>query len=100
MGRTETWCLRIGCRGDYQGPKTDEITVECRKLHTGEFRNLYFFKNMQNFQLKENEIDTACDAWESRGMHTAFRWEQRKGKATRKTSLYWEDDIKIYFREI
>ena len=39
-------CLRKGCCGKKFGPKGDEITREWRKLHNGEFNDLYSSPNI------------------------------------------------------
>jgi hypothetical protein len=41
--------LRIGCGGEYLGPKRDEVTKEWRKLHNEELTDLYSSPNIIRF---------------------------------------------------
>jgi hypothetical protein len=39
-------CFRIGCWGEYFGPRRDEVTGEWRKLHNVELNDLYCSYNI------------------------------------------------------
>jgi hypothetical protein len=42
------------------GPKTNEITAVCRKLHNEHHHNLYMTPNFRNDQIKEDDMGGAC----------------------------------------
>jgi hypothetical protein len=55
------------------GPKRDELTGECRKLHNDELHNLYSYPDIIR-QVKANEVGGACGT-HGRGECTRFWWE-------------------------
>jgi hypothetical protein len=84
------------------GLKRDEVTGECRKLHSEEFHNLYSFPDIIR-QLKSRRMRWA--------KHVARMGEERKvykvlvGKPEGKRQLgrprhRWEDGIRMDLREI
>jgi hypothetical protein len=84
------------------GPKRDEVTEEWRKLHNGEFHNLYSSPNIIK------QIKSRRRKWAG---HVARMGEERKvyrvlvGKPERKSPLRrprrrWEDGVRMDLREI
>jgi hypothetical protein len=84
------------------GPKRDEVTGECRKLHSEELHNLFSFPDIIR-QVKSRRMRWAG--------HVARMGEERKlykvlvGKSEEKRPLgrprrRWEDGIRMDLREI
>ena len=48
------------------GPKRDEETVECRKLHNEELNELYSLPNVD--QMEKNVMSGACNKYEEEDM--------------------------------
>jgi hypothetical protein len=86
----ETWSLILGEKHRVRvsdnrvlrrifGPKRDEVTGGCRKLHNEELHNLYCLPSIIRI-IKSRRMRWAghVAAWGRRGMHIGLWWESRK----------------------
>jgi hypothetical protein len=65
------------------GPKRDEVTGGCRKLHNEELHNLYSFLNIIGTK-KLRKTGWACSTNGRREIYMSFSWKFRIKETTRK----------------
>jgi hypothetical protein len=70
------------------GPKRDEVTGECKKLHNEELHIVYSSPDI-NRQIKSRRMRWVghVNAWERRGMCTRFDGKARRKETTGKTEV-------------
>ena len=84
------------------GPKSDEVTGECRKLHNEELNDLYSSPNI----IRVTKSRSFSWGWHVARMGVrigAYKFFVGKSKGKRplgKTRLRWEDDIKMDPQEV
>jgi hypothetical protein len=67
------------------GPKRDEVTGDGRILHNEELHNLYSLPDINNDQVKEDEMGKVCNSTQGeRGIHVRT-WARKREEDTRKT---------------
>jgi hypothetical protein len=77
------------------GPKRDEVTGECRKLHSGELSNLYSPPNIIR-QIKSKRMKLAGHV----ARMGVLGGKNPKKKPFERPRRRWEDEIKMNVREI
>jgi hypothetical protein len=83
------------------GPKTDEITGNCRKLHSEQLNNLYSSPNI-NQVIKSRRMRWAVHAVRMRKgeEHKAFGWKPEGKSPLRRRRCRWEDNIIMDLQEV
>jgi hypothetical protein len=84
------------------GPKRDEVTVEWRKLHSGELHNLYLLPDIIR-QIKSRRmrwVGHVARMGEGRNVCRVLLGKPEGKKQLERRRPRWEDGIKMDFREI
>jgi hypothetical protein len=84
------------------GPKRDEVTGECRKLHSGELHNLYSSPDIIR-QIKSRRIRCAGHVARMGEGRNVYRFLVEKPEGKRplvRQRRRWEDGIKMDLEEI
>jgi len=83
------------------GPKRDEVTGECRKLHKEELRDIYSLPNI--VQVVKSRMrwagHVACMG-EGRGVHRVLVGKPEGKKPLGRPRRRWEDNIKMDLQEV
>ena len=94
--------MRIGCCGDYFGPKRDEVTGGWRKLHNEELSDLYSLPNIVPV-IKSRRMrwtgHVACMG-EGRGVHRFLVGKRGGKRPLGRPRRRWEDNIKMDLQEL
>ena len=99
--RTLRVCENRVLRGVF-GPKRDEITGEWRKLHNGEFSDLYSLPNIVRV-VKSRRMRWAGNVTrmgEGRGVHRVLVGKPDGKRPLRRPRSRWEDNIKMDLQEV
>jgi len=84
------------------GPKRDEVTMEWRKLHNEELRDLYSLPNIV-WVVKSRRMrwtgHVACMG-EGRGVHRVLVGKPEGKRPLGRPRRRWEDNIKLDLREV
>jgi len=84
------------------GPKRDEVTGECRKLHNDELNCLYPSPNILRV-IKSRRIrwvGHVARMGEGRGVYTVFMGKHEGKRPMGKPRGIWEDNIKMDLEEV
>jgi hypothetical protein len=84
------------------GPKSDEVTGECRKLHNEELNDLYSLPNIVQV-VKSRRIRWAghvARLGEDRGVHRVLVGKPEGRRPLGRPRLRWEDNIKMDLQEV
>ena len=84
------------------GPKSDEVTVKCRKLHNEELNDLYSLPNiLRVIKLRRMgwTVHVACMG-RAEVVYTGFWYGNLRERVRWKTRSRWEDNIKMDLQEV
>jgi hypothetical protein len=84
------------------GPKGDEVTGECRKLHSGELHNLYSSPDIIR-QIKSRRMRWAghvARTGEGRNVYSVLVGKPKGKRQLERPRHRWEDGIRMELREI
>jgi hypothetical protein len=82
------------------GPKRAETIGGWRKLHSEELHNLYSSPTIIRMTKSRTGWTRYVARMGRKDMHTGFWWERQKEWPLGRLSRRWEDNIKMYVREI
>jgi len=84
------------------GPKRDEVTGECRKLHNEELNDLYCSRNIVRV-IKSRRMRWAghvARMGERRGVYRVLAGKPEGKRQLRRPRRRWEDNIKMDLQEV
>jgi len=84
------------------GPKRDEVTGECRKLHNEELNDLYSLTNIVRV-VKSRRMRWAghvARMGEDRGVHRVLVGKPERKRPLGRPRCRWEDNIKMDLQEV
>jgi hypothetical protein len=84
------------------GPKRDEVTGKCRKLHNEELRDLYSLPNIVRL-VRSRRMRWAVHVariWEGRGVHGVLVGRSEGQRPLGRPRRRWEDNIKMDLPEV
>jgi hypothetical protein len=84
------------------GPKRDEVTVECRKLHNEELNDVYSSPNIV-WVIKSRRMRWAghiARAVERRGVYSVLVGKPEGKRPLGRPRRRWNDNIKMHFQEV
>ena len=84
------------------GPKRDEVTGECRKLHKEDLRDLYSMLNIM-WVVKSRRMRWAVHVarmGEGRGVHSVLVGKAEGKRPLGRLRRRWEDSIKMDLKEV
>ena len=84
------------------GPKRDEVTGECRKLHNEELRDLYSLPNIVRVvkSRRMRWVGHVARMGEGRGVHRVLVGNPGGKRILGRPRLRWEDNIKMDLRKV
>ena len=84
------------------GPKRDEVTGECRKLHKGELKDLYSLLNIVRVvkSRRTRWVGPVAHIGEGRGMHRFLVGKPKGKRPVGRSRRRWEDNIKMDLQEV
>ena len=84
------------------GPKRDEVTGECRKLHNEELRDLYSLPNIVRVvkSRRMRWVGHVAHMGEGRGVHRVLVGKPEGNRPLGRPRRRWEDNIKMDLWEV
>jgi hypothetical protein len=92
--------LRIGCSGEYLGPKWNEVTGEWRKLHNEELNDPHCSPNIVRV-IKSRRMRWAGHvARMGRGVYRVLMGKREGKRPFGRPRRRWQDNIKLDIQEM
>jgi hypothetical protein len=82
------------------GPKRNDVTNECIRLHNKELHEVLLIKYNSGDQIKKTEMDRACSTYGEMRQIQDLMQKSEGRRPLERSKRRWKDNIKIYLTKV